>query len=512
MATEDTKIKESTLMTPTGVVSPAPITPTPQQQATITPQKEAMDASKIGTVPKLKLPPAVAPTASSGLDEYIAALTKTTKDNANQEREDSMKREEAALKQSQSDIGILTESIAGAEARKARLYEKEGINDIRKQVNEYTSQIEAEQLATRRKIDSLQKSGMTAEAAQGEANRIQRESTAKQADLAILQNAALRKYDTLSEIADRKIQAELEPMKARLDNLKFFYGENKDVLTKKQDQVYQERIKAEEREYNRQEQEKKQLSDTKLSLLKSAAEQQAPAEVLSAIQSSKTPSDAISAAGQYVGNILDTQLKKAQIAKAWADAKKVDTTSGVLTEQQLRQIDTSPQGKKLTTLSNMYQLSQTYKNLVDTYGFKASGPEKALIDRAYADLKIAYKSAAELGALTGPDVALLEEAIKPSAGGAIKFLDYKLSGGRGGVTDAIESGLVRAREEALKNYKQLTARNPGYGQSDYVKSLITPFAKDYSTVNEDNAVEGDIIQTEDGILLEVTSDGTLAPL
>lgn len=232
------------------------------------------------------------------------------------------------------------------------------------------------------------------------------------------------------------------------------------------------------------------------------------------VMKAKNMNEALTFAGKYLQNpkdSLDMQLTKAQIAKVWADAKKTDTTTGTLTEQQLKQIDTSPQGKKLVSLSGLYQKSQTYKNLLDTYGFQAVGSEKAKLDQAYADLKIAYKEAANLGALTGPDVSLLEEAIKP-ASGATNYLNYKLSGGEKGVSGAIEGALNKARAEALQNFKQLTARKPEYRGSEYVTSLITPFAIDYSKADIKNMGAGEIIQTEDGILLESLGNGQFTPL
>lgn len=236
----------------------------------------------------------------------------------------------------------------------------------------------------------------------------------------------------------------------------------------------------------------------------------APNDVLERASKAKTKTEAAQMLGTYYRD-LDMEIKKSQIAKNWADAKKNDTTDGVLTEQQLKQIDSSPQGKKLVSLSGLYQKSQTYKNLLDTYGFQAVGPEKAKLDQAYADLKIAYKEAANLGALTGPDVTLLEEAIKP-ASGATNLLNYKLSGGKKGVSGAIDGALSKARAEALQNFKQLIARKPEYRGSEYVTSLITPFATDYSKADIDNMGAGEIIQTEDGILLESLGNGQFTPL
>ncbi len=241
----------------------------------------------------------------------------------------------------------------------------------------------------------------------------------------------------------------------------------------------------------------------------------ADSNTITKVANAKDYNEALTFAGSYLQDpkdSLDMQLTKAQIAKTWSDAKKVDTVSGTLSDADIKRIDTSPQGKKLISLSGLYQKSQTYQNLVNQYGFKATGNAKALLDSAYADLKIAYKEAANLGALTGPDVSIIEEAIKPTSGGAAKYLSYKLSGGQGGVSGAIEQSLSKARTEALNNYKQLTSRNSNYANSEYTRSLISPFAKQYATVNIDTVPKGEIIETEDGILLESLGGGQFSPL
>ncbi len=187
-------------------------------------------------------------------------------------------------------------------------------------MDEITSQIEAEQLSTRRKIENLQKNnpqGLFGGGLDQEVRRIQNESLSKVADLSIIQNSALRKYSTVKDIADRKIEAETEDLKTELDGLKFFYQENKDTLDKKEQRAYEEKIKAADRAYTETYNTKKELSDTKLELLRSAAEQNAPAFVLQGIQNSLTAEDAIKNAGQYAGDILDRKLKQAQYDKIY---------------------------------------------------------------------------------------------------------------------------------------------------------------------------------------------------
>ena len=62
-----------------------------------------------------------------------------------------------------------------------------------------------------------------------EAERLTRDSLSKQADLAILQTAANRNYDTAAAIADRQVAMKMEQSRANLEALKMLdqreYGE-----------------------------------------------------------------------------------------------------------------------------------------------------------------------------------------------------------------------------------------------------------------------------------------------
>lgn len=323
---------------------------------------------------------------------------------------------------------------------------------------------------------------------------------AKQGQISLAQNTV-----------DRAISLKYEPIKAQIETGKLFLQQNYDLLSRADKKLADEKNKQWDlqlKQIAKQEEDEKQ----KEAYIIKASSQNAPQAVIEAAKKAKTTVEAVQALGEYAGDILDTKLKKAQIAKIYADAKKSDTVSGNLTATQVKQVDNSPQGKKLTSLSNLYQLSNTYKKLVDTYGFKAAGKEKSLIDSAYADLKIAYKEAANLGALTGPDVTILEEAIKPSAGGAIKYLNYKLNGGKEGISAAITTSLGRAEQEALKNYKQLVTRDPSYVGSEYVRSLISPFATQIENTDLKTVEAGKIIETPDGILLESLGGGKFSPI
>lgn len=272
---------------------------------------KTLNATDVVNNKTFTVPPTIPPTASAGFGEFLTSLNNTVKSNAQKVEEQKMKQQEAELAQGRTDIGTLMTQIGEAPLIREKTFVAEGGDIAKKEVDRLTSEIEAEQLANRRQIESLQKSGMTAEAAQGEAQRLTRESLSKQADLAILQNAALRKYDTASSIADRKLQMELEPMKARLDALKFFYGENKDLLTKSQDRAFQIKMKEEERAYNEYSDNKKNI----YSLAMKMAENNAPSSAIQSVLQAKTPTEALNLGKSYLTNTTEQEIKKLQKMK-----------------------------------------------------------------------------------------------------------------------------------------------------------------------------------------------------
>ncbi len=281
--------------------------------ARIQPMNRTIDGSRLGTESPLTMPNSVPQTSASGLETFISSGLESYKN----ERATEIQSLQEEKKNSKGAVASIYEKLMGQGQRSEDIYAQEGVDKARKEVDDLTSQIEAEQLANRRQIEELERNnskGLFGGALQDEVTRLNRDSLQKQADLAIIQNAATRRYDTASAIADRKIQMEFEPLKVQLDAVKFFYAENKDDLSKKEQEQYQEYITAEDRAYTEKYDAAKTLQDTKLELMKSAASQNAPLSVQRAIQAAQTPEEASMAAGQYAGDILDRQYKQMQIA------------------------------------------------------------------------------------------------------------------------------------------------------------------------------------------------------
>ena len=178
---------------------------------------------------------------------------------------------------------------------------------------------------------------------------------------------------------------------------------------------------------------------------------------------------------------LDDEYKRAQIDNIYSEiaARNNDMARGVLTDKEVKALDDSPQGKNVRTLGDLKQKLNGYRELVKLYGTSSFGAQKAKLNAAFADLKIAYKTAAELGALQGPDILLLEEALKPASfANPVTQLLAKTTGSGVG---AIEANLTQADEiiqrSADTSISQLYARNPKYKDSEYVASLVQPFSQ-----------------------------------
>lgn len=199
--------------------------------------------------------------------------------------------------------------------------------------------------------------------------------------------------------------------------------------------------------------------------------------------------------------LQDAQLRLANANIAAANAKAAaaanDFSNGILEEKTLKQIDGSPQGKKLRALDDLRTSASRYETLVDDYGFEFSGAGKTALDSAYADLQIKWKEAANLGALTGPDLDLIIDSVKPVTG--FRGLSaIALGGGVEGIQGGITKMITNIDEDGAKNFNQLLLRNPVYANSQYVQSLGLPFI---ATANQQQ-VEQDPNLTSDGTALQ----------
>ena len=332
--------------------TPAPVTPTveaPKQYnaggGVISPYNKPITSSAMTPAPSVALPTPATPAATAPVQASVNASNATTT-----KASEAATAAQANATPTQSDnlsnfmkeqLGIQTEMTdAKASIDRAEQQKQQAIAD------EYTIQSEQEAQTAKLAIEALQKNnpqGLFGGALQDEVNRINRDSLSQQANLAILQNAALRRYDRAKSIADEQLAMKLEPLKMKLDNLKLFYGENKELLSKADDRAYNELIKTKDREYKKIEDTETQLNEIKKNVAQYAGADAANIiNQLSKIDS-KSPdavSKALTLAGKYQSDPLDRAIKQAQLSKLNADASKTRSdarlagTAAVSTEAQ----------------------------------------------------------------------------------------------------------------------------------------------------------------------------------
>lgn len=290
------------------------------ESAYINPTTVITPSSVNNTVKPFVVPQPKTPVASNGLSGAIDSslnVFKTQQEAELQARKDAQKADKSTLDQTLQEILGTNTEIANV----GNTVDRTEQDTAKKLADSYTSQIEAEQLATRRAIENIQKNnpqGLFNAGAEQEINRLNRDSLSKQADLAILQNSAIRNYDTAAAIADRQVQLKLEPLKVKAENLKLFYEANKADFNKEDDRLYNEAIKKADNELKKQEDIEKQISEIKQNVAKYAGSN--ASSIISRISSIDTTSknaldEALKLGGNYAIDPLERAIKQAQLSK-----------------------------------------------------------------------------------------------------------------------------------------------------------------------------------------------------
>lgn len=200
--------------------------------------------------------------------------------------------------------------------------------------------------------------------------------------------------------------------------------------------------------------------------------------------------------GDYI-SLLRLQDAK---AKAAEKDKKSQTFEAMPVKDQQRirtDISKSDDYKKMRSIADLQASTKKYRDLVNKHGFQVTGKNKKSMDSAYADLKIKYKEAAKLGALTGPDVALVEEGVAPSTGLKGVFAQA-FGGGKEGVLNSIDQMQktfgtdFSSAEESLRNTFPL-------GSDEQIGSVRSMFDK-HQIANEEKKEESSETKEHEGVI------------
>lgn len=152
------------------------------------------------------------------------------------------------------------------------------------------------------------------------------------------------------------------------------------------------------------------------------------------------------------------------------------TPEGDIPVDQRSKLQTDDSVKKIKSANNFNLALQAYEDLVKQTGdLERWGENKTKLDSAYANLKVQFKNAAELGAIAAADVPLIESSIKPMtkdfwdiAGQA----QFGASGGKNGVLASLEEAKKLSNERKSQAVNELTSLYPEYSNTPYFKSII----------------------------------------
>lgn len=191
--------------------------------------QQTVSGDQMAGVNPYNVPGTPTPTLSSGLIADVATSTADASEvstpepvNAQQQTLDYIQQ----LTQQQGEKGERTAEIQ----KKAKLDDKQReLTAIDNQIKQRTRALELKRRAI---IESPYIGTKTGQ--QRDLDTLERQSAQELADLAIVKSVALEDYTTAYEIAQRKIDAEFEPLQQQIDNAIKFYQLNQDNLTAKE--------------------------------------------------------------------------------------------------------------------------------------------------------------------------------------------------------------------------------------------------------------------------------------
>lgn len=306
-------------------------------------------------------------------------------------------------------IQTLLKNIGIEQGKEATFATELGADKAQQEYDRFASELEAEQLANRRRIESLQKNnpqGLFGGGLEQEINRINNESLSKQADIAILGNAAKGRFDTALSIAKRKVESALRPMQAELDAKKFVYESNKDLFSKAELSKLDSLIKIDDRKIKAEEDRLTESNKLILNAIQSKAPQSIIDEANKLQREGKSVTDIVSTLGSYSVDpekALDLKIKQQSLIKSINENNKTGTTINP-------KILNTTQFKNAQAAQNLKLTLQKAIDAVKLYGNKEklSGTGKGILDSIKVQLRSEISTALEQGVVVPGEAAAFD--------------------------------------------------------------------------------------------------------
>jgi len=229
--------------------------------------------------------------------------------------------ESASTAESASFDAMIENALTAPTEAEIRAGQEEvaGLAEKRFRVNQLQTELVAEKDRLRTiKEQIISQGGGLKMGAAAEIANVERESYAKQADMALVQLAAQDQLQYAQDIVDRSVDAMFSRQERINDVLGAIYERNKSQFDKEEQRLFETKQADRERQLENEKQQETQLQTNKLEALKMAQLNGAPDDVISAIGNARTPQEVFEVGGQYAsGDMLDRMYKNAQIANIY---------------------------------------------------------------------------------------------------------------------------------------------------------------------------------------------------
>lgn len=233
------------------------------------------------------------------------------------------------------EVTNLMKQISGVESSQQDEANKLQAQENLQAYKKYTTDIDLENERTRQAIENIQKNNPTGALRGGQQDlidNIKRDSSNRLAILTIQRSAALGDYNTAIETAKAKVDMQLAPLKAQLEQLKYVQEYNKDFQTAEINML----AKKKENEIKREEDRLTKGEEMIINALQSKAPQSLVNKARQTLDSGGSLASLTSVLGDYsmsVADKLDLRIKRATASKLEKESRDTSwqTINGVST-------------------------------------------------------------------------------------------------------------------------------------------------------------------------------------
>lgn len=367
-------------------------------------------------------------------DLPIYSFTQTTPDEAARQAQLQRGQQGNMMNLDQIYANMADLGTRGEFTQKAE--EAAGIPQLNTQLTEIENELMQKSLAFRRERERIQTAGGTKAQVDTILSEVGRKQSQELADLEVIRAARSNTLTNAQNLVNRKVELEFADKQAQVDALKFIYDENKEVLNKEDDRLFQRAIAREERGFEIAKQQYVQTETEKMRYVANAAQAGADNNTLKAIQGARTLDELYSLPGiqNYAlstAEKLEIQAKRQSIYSsavstrlALAEAGDADAIAELgfdPRKEKVEELDATTKRQmqeKVASSDVLLKLLKDYRAIINTEGYtnKIAGNADTLgkINSLRGQITDAYKEARTLGTLDTGVITLVENVIGES--------------------------------------------------------------------------------------------------